>query len=81
MVRFPLKDEPETSLVIWTTTPWTLPANMAVAAHPDFEYAKVKMSGEKGSETIICMESQIEYVMKKGGYETSEVIWKKSVRT
>ncbi|MBE0585614.1 MAG: isoleucine--tRNA ligase, partial [Desulfofustis sp.] len=34
------------SVVIWTTTPWTLPANLAVALHPDFEYAAVRVGGE-----------------------------------
>jgi isoleucyl-tRNA synthetase len=34
------------SLVIWTTTPWTLPANLAIAAHPDFAYAAVDTGGE-----------------------------------
>ena len=33
-----------TQLVIWTTTPWTLPANQAVALHPDFQYALVRTS-------------------------------------
>jgi isoleucyl-tRNA synthetase len=33
-------------VLIWTTTPWTLPANMAVAFHPDFEYAAVEVEGE-----------------------------------
>ena len=33
-------------MVIWTTTPWTLPANLAVAFHPDFVYAAVKVEGE-----------------------------------
>src|ERR671925_763229 len=37
-VRFPLLDHPGESLVIWTTTPWTLPANVAAAVHPDEEY-------------------------------------------
>ncbi|HEY1331499.1 MAG TPA: isoleucine--tRNA ligase [Actinomycetota bacterium] len=37
-VRFPLVDRPGESLVIWTTTPWTLPANVAAAVHPDAEY-------------------------------------------
>lgn len=74
MVRFPLKKDERVSLVIWTTTPWTLPANMAVAAHPDYGYAKVLLSGENGSETVICMESQIDHVMKKGKYEKSEII-------
>jgi isoleucyl-tRNA synthetase len=39
-VRLPLSDRPGEALVIWTTTPWTLPANVAAAVHPDFEYGK-----------------------------------------
>jgi isoleucyl-tRNA synthetase len=41
-VRLPLVDSPDTSLLVWTTTPWTLPANVAVAAHPDINYVKVQ---------------------------------------
>ncbi|MFZ6019835.1 MAG: class I tRNA ligase family protein, partial [Chloroflexota bacterium] len=37
-IRLPLVDEPDTSLLVWTTTPWTLPANVAVAAHPEETY-------------------------------------------
>jgi len=37
-VRFPLRERPGESLVIWTTTPWTLPANVAAAVKPDAEY-------------------------------------------
>lgn len=33
-------------IVIWTTTPWTMPANVAIALHPDFEYAWVECEGE-----------------------------------
>ncbi len=52
-VKFPLvkpwpgmaADKPA-SLVIWTTTPWTLPANLAVAVHPDLEYALVDVGDE-----------------------------------
>jgi isoleucyl-tRNA synthetase len=39
-VRFPLKDRDGQSLVIWTTTPWTLPANVAAAVKPDAEYGR-----------------------------------------
>ena len=39
-VRFPLLDHPGESLVIWTTTPWTLPANVAAAVKPDAEYGR-----------------------------------------
>ncbi len=55
-VKFPLVDDlsqsiPElagknVSVIIWTTTPWTLPANMAVALHPDFVYAAVEVNNE-----------------------------------
>ena len=39
-VRFPLLDRPGESLVIWTTTPWTLPANVAAAVKPDAQYGR-----------------------------------------
>ncbi|HEX4632323.1 MAG TPA: class I tRNA ligase family protein [Gemmatimonadales bacterium] len=39
-VSFPLEKEPNRHLVIWTTTPWTLLANVAVAVHPDLEYGE-----------------------------------------
>ena len=39
-VRFPLKEREGESLVIWTTTPWTLPANVAAAVKPDAEYGR-----------------------------------------
>ena len=74
MIRMPLVDDPETSLLIWTTTPWTLPSNMAIAAHPEFDYAKIKLIGENGEDKVICLESQAEYVTKKGGFEKFEVI-------
>jgi len=44
-VRLPLLDRPGESLVIWTTTPWTLPANVAAAVNPDAEYGR-RLSGE-----------------------------------
>src|SRR5580765_8155850 len=39
-VRFPLLDRPGESVVVWTTTPWTLPANVAAAVRPDAEYGR-----------------------------------------
>ena len=44
-VRFPLLDHPGESVVVWTTTPWTLPANVAAAVHPDAEYG-LRENGE-----------------------------------
>lgn len=42
-IRFELEDEPGTFLWAWTTTPWTLPSNFALAVHPDVVYAKVRV--------------------------------------
>lgn len=42
--RFPIRDYP-LYVVIWTTTPWTLPANLALAVHPDFDYVGVQHKG------------------------------------
>lgn len=45
-VKFRMVDDPNTYVVIWTTTPWTLPANVAIALHPDYTYAKIRVDGE-----------------------------------
>ena len=42
IINFPLDDDPSTSMIAWTTTPWTLPSNLALCVHPDFTYVKVK---------------------------------------
>ncbi len=46
-VRFPLTDMPGTSLLVWTTTPWTLISNAAVAIHPEVPYVAVEHNGER----------------------------------
>jgi len=53
-VKFPLRDDQKTFLVIWTTTPWTLPGNTGIMVHPSFEYSFVKMSN--GEKWIIAKE-------------------------
>ncbi|MER3523233.1 MAG: isoleucine--tRNA ligase [Ignavibacteria bacterium] len=42
-----LKSKPDTSLLVWTTTPWTLISNVALAVHPDVSYVRVDHKGEK----------------------------------
>lgn len=54
-VKFPLVDEKNTFLLIWTTTPWTLPANFAVAVNSEIDYVKIKI----GSEFLILAESRL----------------------
>jgi len=57
-VRMPLVDHPDTSLLVWTTTPWTLPANVAVAAHADVDYVTVEHElTEGGVERLVLAEA------------------------
>ena len=41
-----IRRQPDLRILIWTTTPWTIPANLAIAVHPDFDYALFEMNGE-----------------------------------
>jgi isoleucyl-tRNA synthetase len=58
-VKLPLIDEPDTSLLVWTTTPWTLPGNMAAAVHNDIEYAKVRVKTEDGEDVVILAKDRL----------------------
>lgn len=46
-VKFQMEDDPATSFLVWTTTPWTLISNVALAVHPNVEYLKVKYKDEQ----------------------------------
>ena len=48
-VTFPLADDPQGQLVVWTTTPWTLLSNVAVAVHPDLEYGEYALPDATGA--------------------------------
>jgi isoleucyl-tRNA synthetase len=58
--------------VIWTTTPWTLPANLAVAAHPDFDYVAV----EVGAEAWLLAEPLRAGVLAKAGLQDGKILWR-----
>ena len=59
-VRFRLVDDENTSFLVWTTTPWTLPSNLALAVHPDYDYVYVRC----GDETFILAEALIDSVLQ-----------------
>jgi isoleucyl-tRNA synthetase len=61
-VKLPLVGSDRESLVIWTTTPWTLPANRAVAVAPDVPYARVRHDGE----TLIVARALVERIFGEG---------------
>jgi isoleucyl-tRNA synthetase len=68
--QFPaLGEQEKVSLVIWTTTPWTLPANLAVAVHPDFEYAGMKV----GDETLVVAAELADKLMALWGLKGEPV--------
>ncbi len=46
-IKFRLSDEPDTYFLVWTTTPWTLISNVALAVHPEVEYLKINHDGDK----------------------------------
>lgn len=69
-VKFPVKGEEKTYLVIWTTTPWTLPANVFVMAHPGETYVKVKVR----DEVWILAEKRVEPVMRECGIAEYEIL-------
>ncbi len=62
-VRFPLVDTRGLAMLVWTTTPWTLPANQAAAVNPDVTYAEVVV----GLEHVIMAEDLVERVLKGAG--------------
>ncbi|KLO23754.1 isoleucyl-tRNA synthetase [Marinitoga sp. 1197] len=69
-VKFELEDEPNTYVVIWTTTPWTLPANVAIALHPDFDYVKVQV----GNEKWILAKGLMENLLNIAGVKDYEIL-------
>lgn len=63
-VKAELVDEPDTHLLIWTTTPWTLPSNLAIAVGRDIEYIKAKRNGD--DSTYIVAKALADKVFKDG---------------
>jgi isoleucyl-tRNA synthetase len=57
VVSFPLVEDESVSFIIWTTTPWTLPSNLALCVHPDLEY--VKVHDKKADKLFILAKSRI----------------------
>lgn len=64
-VKFRLANEENTYIVIWTTTPWTLVANLAVTVHPDYDYAYVEVEFDDKKEVWIIAEKLVEEVINK----------------
>ncbi len=78
-VRFPLTSLPETAtpllagadLLVWTTTPWTLVSNTAVAVHPDETYAIARKPGS--GDTVVVIEQRVPHVLGEGWHIVARV--------
>jgi len=76
-IKFPIKDESATYILIWTTTPWTIPANVAVAVHPEFKYAFVKANINGSEQVLVMAENLVSAAMDiflKGKYEILKIL-------
>lgn len=67
-VKFKVKDQENTYFLAWTTTPWTLISNVALAVHPEEDYVKLKIN----DEYYILAEKRIPYVFHETNYEIVE---------
>jgi len=63
VIKFPVSGEPCTSFLVWTTTPWTLPSNLALAVNPQMTYVKVR--DLESGEFWILAESRLEFIFPK----------------
>lgn len=76
-VGFPVKDgkgvlDTDTEIVIWTTTPWTIPANLGISVHPELTYVVVAVNDKK----YVVAESLLESVTNEIGWEEAAVLKK-----
>lgn len=76
-VRFPLLDNPlglKASMVIWTTTPWTLPANVGLALHPRFTYVAGRFMKDGQTENLVIVKDLLDAFAQKTGWALAETI-------
>ena len=62
------------SVVIWTTTPWTLPANQAVALNPELDYAVIEVDGQYGVERLLLAEALLKDAIGRYEFEEHHVV-------
>ncbi|MEX0568850.1 MAG: isoleucine--tRNA ligase, partial [Candidatus Njordarchaeota archaeon] len=73
-VKFKIIGKENTYLLIWTTTPWTLPANLAALAHPDYEYVKIKVEIDGREEYYWLLKDRLREVMSEIGISKYEIV-------
>ncbi|MBT7410451.1 MAG: isoleucine--tRNA ligase [Methylococcales bacterium] len=73
-INFNLSSLTHVGIVIWTTTPWTLPANQAVAVNPEYQYVLIEYQQQNQSKFLVLAESLASDAMSRYGIESFKVI-------
>jgi isoleucyl-tRNA synthetase len=74
IVTFPLEEDNNVSFIAWTTTPWTLPSNLALAINPNFTYLKIL--DEEKQKTYILAEPRLKDTLKQANIKKHKVLEK-----
>ena len=73
IITFPVLDDgKQSNFIAWTTTPWTLPSNMAVAVNPTMDY--VRWKDNQTEKVYICMQARLQYVLKQANIKAHTVL-------
>ena len=81
-VQFPLTDgkqvvgTEQVFVVIWTTTPWTIPANLAICVHPELTYVVAEVEREEGKRKVLVAEALLEGFLKDCGLSVCQILEK-----
>jgi isoleucyl-tRNA synthetase len=74
IITFPMVEDPNTNFIAWTTTPWTLPSNLALALNPTFTYLKIL--DEEKQKVYILAESRLKEILKQANIKKHKVLEK-----
>ena len=72
--RLDIQVTDSTDIVIWTTTPWTIPANQAVSLHAEIEYQLVEVQSERGTQNLILAKDLVESACERYKLENPKVL-------
>ena len=74
IITFPILDGElkDANLIAWTTTPWTLPCNLAACVNPKFDYVHFQPAGT--DKTYICLKDRLAYVVKQAKFDKPKTL-------
>jgi len=73
-LKFPIRGRRDEYIIVWTTLPWTIPGNLAIAVNPDYEYARVNIRVGGRKETLIVLEEKVQELAQATNIDAYEII-------